>query len=356
MEKELEFNNLKLTTDEQEKLRKKIIRIAKKNLMPNGSVRNKKVSEICECSVSHVRSTWKKYITDGVSAIKSVKMGRPKGAGCKLTPEQQNQIIKQITEKDPNQLKLPGFLWDRKLVAGLVKREFGIEMPLSTMGYYLAKWGFTAQRPKNKHYKQNAKEVETWLNETYPDIAKQAKEESAEIFWVDETGIHNSSNYVKGYAPKGQTPTVLIASEHIRINMISAITNQGKLRFHFYREKMNQNLFIDFLIRLIKSSDRKIYAIVDNLKVHHGVAILKPWLEANTDKIKIFYLPSYAPELNPDEYLNNNLKHEMSKKGYSIDEDEVQEKAMSVMRSISKKKSRVSDFFEHPDVQYAKDK
>jgi transposase len=302
-----------------------------------------------------VQSTLKKYIENGVTAIKAVKMGRPKGAGSKLTREQQNKIIKLITEKDPNQLKLPGCLWDRKLVAGLVERECGVKMPLSTMGYYLAKWGFTAQRPKNKHYKQNAKEVETWLNETYPDISKQAKEENAEIFWVDETGIHNSSNYVKGYAPKGQTPTVLVASEHIRINMISAITNQGKLRFHFYREKMNQDLFVDFLTRLIKSTDRKVYAIVDNLKVHHGVKILKPWLETNVDKIKIFYLPSYAPELNPDEYLNNNLKTEMSKKGYSVNEDEVQEKAMSTMRSIGKKESRVSDFFEHKDVRYAKD-
>jgi len=353
MEKELEVNNLKLSPAEQEALRMRIIRTAKKNLRPSGKLKVTVVAEICECSTSHVRSTWKKYRDNGVSAIKTVKMGRPKGSGSKLAPEQERRIIRLITDKDPNQLKLPGFLWDRKLVADLIKREYGIKMPLSTMGYYLAKWGFTAQRPKKKHYKQNEASIREWLDETYPGIAKQADEEDAEIFWVDETGIHNTSNYVKGYAPKGRTPTVSVASEHIRVNMVSAITNQGKLRFHFYREKMNQHLFIDFLTRLVNTSDKKVYAIMDNLKVHHGL-ILQEWLELNAELIEAFYLPSYAPELNPDEYLNNNLKCEMAKKGCSTNADEVQEKAMSTMRSIQKNKTRVADFFEHPNVQYAK--
>jgi hypothetical protein len=229
-------------------------------------------------------------------------MGHPLRSGCKLTPEQEKQIIKAITDKDPDQMKLKGFLWDRKLVSELVKRLFGVVMPLTTMGHYLAKWGFTAQRPKKKNYKQDEKEVTAWLNEEYPKIAQKAKEEKAEIFWVDETGVANTSNYVKVYAPIGKTPTIPVASEHIRVNMISAINNKGKLRFHFYEGKLNQKLYINFLIRLIKSSDKKVYAIVDNLKVHHGLR-LQDWVEQNKDKISHFYLPSYTPELNPNEYL-----------------------------------------------------
>ena len=135
--------------------------------------------------------------------------------------------------------------------------------------------------------------------------------------------------------------------------MICAITNRGKLRFHFYRGKMNQDLFMSFLTKLIESTDKKVYAISDNLSVHHGLRV-QDWSKINADKIKLFYLPSYAPELNPVEYLNNNLKYEMVKKGYSKNADEIQAKAMGTMRSLQSKKSRVADFFENEYVKYAK--
>ena len=203
-----------------------------------------------------------------------------------------------------------------------------------------------------KHYKQNEKEVQKWLNITYPDIVKKANEEDAEIYWIDETGVQNTSNYVKGYAPKGKTPTIPVASKHIRVNMISAITNQGKLRYHFYRGKMNQDLFMSFLTRLMKRTNKKVYAITDNLNVHHGLRV-QEYSKENTDKIKLFYLPSYAPELNPVEYMNNNLKCEMVKKGYSKDADDIQAKAMRTMRSIQSKKRRIVDFFDNEYVTYA---
>ena len=142
MEKELKFNIQKLGSKGQEELRKKIIREMKK------CDDTKEVAKICECSLSHVQSTWKKYKEGGVTAIKAVKMGRPKGTGCKLTPEQEDKIKKLITDKTPEETGLCGYLWERKTVSELVKAQFGIVMPLSTMGDYLAKWNFTSQRPK----------------------------------------------------------------------------------------------------------------------------------------------------------------------------------------------------------------
>jgi len=142
MEKELKFNINKLSPKEQEELRKKIVR----QMQKYGDVKG--VAEICECSVRHVYSTWKKYKESGVSAIKAVKMGRPKGIGSKLTVEQEGVIKQIIADKTPTEAGLSGYLWERKTVSELVKRKFGIEMPLSTMGYYLAKWNFTSQRPK----------------------------------------------------------------------------------------------------------------------------------------------------------------------------------------------------------------
>jgi transposase len=346
MEKELKYEPRKLSPKGQEELRKKIVRKMKK--VADARV----VAEICECSLRHVHSTWKRYQDGGIDAVKAVQMGRPKGSGCKLTPEQQAKIKRLIVEKDPNQLKLVGFLWDRKLVCELVRRQFGITMPVRTMGEYLSRWGFTAQRPKKKHYKQSETAVKNWLETEYPEIERNAKAEKAEIFWVDETGVANTSYYVKGYAPRGKTPTVPVASEHIRVNMISAITNQGKVRFRFYREKLNQELYIDFLKRLMRGTERKVYAIADNLKVHHGL-ILQDWARANAEKISLYYLPSYAPQLNPDEYLNNNLKHEIAKKGYSENADEIEAKALGTMRSIQATKGRVTSFFQHDSVKYA---
>jgi transposase len=188
---------------------------------------------------------------------------------------------------------------------------------------------------------------------TYPDIVRQAIHEKANIWWIDEVGIRNASNYIKGYAPIGETPTVPVASTHIGVNMISAITNSGKLRYHFYRRKFNQRIYISFLTGLINGSDKKIFAIVDNSSTHHGL-LVQDWIEKNAQHIRVFYLPAYAPELNPVEYLNNNLKRVMLKKGYSLNENEIEKKAVSIMRSIQSTKNRVETFFDNEHVKYAK--
>ena len=195
--------------------------------------------------------------------------------------------------------------------------------------------------------------MKEWLEATYPNIVEKAEKENAQICWIDETGVRNASNYVKGYAPRGKTPTVPVASHHIGVNMISAITNDGKLRYHFYRGKFNQALFIDFLKRIIKTTDKKVFVIADNSSVHHGLTVQK-WKEENAESISVFYLPSYAPELNPDEYLNNNLKRVLLKKGYSKNEKDIEKKAVSIMRSIQAMKNRVQSFFDNKHVLYAK--
>jgi len=182
---------------------------------------------------------------------------------------------------------------------------------------------------------------------------QRAAEENAEIWWLDETGVRNASNYIRGYAPRGVTPILPIASHHIGVNMISAITNKGKLRYHFYRGKFNQKVYMDFLMRIIRGTDKKVFAIVDNCSTHHGL-LVREWVEKKKIFITIFNLPSYAPHLNPVEYLNNNLKRVLLKKGYSKNEVEIEKKAMSIMRSIQSTKKRVESFFENENVKYAK--
>jgi len=144
-----------------------------------------------------------------------------------------------------------------------------------------------------------------------------------------------------------------VSNEHVRVNLISAISNQGRLRFHFYHGKMNQDTFLDFLKGLVKKIDRTIFIITDNLPAHHGLR-LKEWINENVDKIKLFHLPAYTPELNPVEYLNNNLKHVMARKGYYKDEKEIQNIAMRVLHSFRATKNRICSFFENVHVKYAR--
>jgi transposase len=135
--------------------------------------------------------------------------------------------------------------------------------------------------------------------------------------------------------------------------MISAITSGGKCRFRFYRGKMTQEKFKEFLLHIMARTDRKVFAISDNLSAHIAND-LKNWAGENSDKIELFYLPYYAPHLNPAEYLNNNLKYEIAVKGYATDKDEMLKNAMNIMRSFASKKNHIASFFENKDVKYAK--
>ena len=189
----------------------------------------------------------------------------------------------------------------------MIKQRYRLDLPLRTITDYLKRWGFTPQRPTKRAYEQNPDAVTQWHETTYPQIQAKARKEKAEIHWGDETGIQNDAYCARGFAPKGKTPVVRINATRSRINMISSITNQGKVRFMLYRETMTSQVLIKFLSRLIKDSDHKILLILDNLRVHHSKRV-QAWLEERKDQIELFFLPSYSPELNPDEYLNGDLK------------------------------------------------
>ena len=199
----------------------------------------------------------------------------------------------------PDQLKLPYALWTRKAVKELILREFNIELATTTMGDYLRAWGYSPQKPKlcieltemKKAYEQNPKAVKQWLEEDYPKIKKLAKKEGAEIHWRDETGARNSNNHGRSYVPKGKTPVKKTMSKRFPVNMILTVTNQGLVEFMTYSGTMNSERLIEFMKQLVKNKSRKIFLILDNLRVHHS-KIVKAWVEENDDKIQLFYLPS----------------------------------------------------------------
>ena len=298
-------------------------------------------------------SEWRsKYKQGGKKALHTKKRGVKTGQGRVLTADQEKEIQQMIIDKTPDQLKLPFILWDRKAIKELIVRQYGVTVAIRTIGDYLLRWNFTPQRPAKRAYEQQPKAVQKWLDEEYPKIQVRAKQEKAEIHWGDETGFRNDHHYGRGYSPKGKTPILRLPAKRVRSNMISTVSNQGNVRFMIYSEKMNAKVLIRFLKRLIKVSDQKIFLILDNLRVHHAI-LVREWLENKKDELEIFFLPSYSPELNPDEYLNNDIKQGIHSKTIFRDEESLKKSILSHMRMLQKTPARVMNYFKHQNIAYA---
>jgi hypothetical protein len=181
---------------------------------------------------------------------------------------------------------------------------------------------------------------------------QKAIKERAEIHWGDETGLCSDSQHGRSHSPKGKTPAIRLNAKRDRINLISSITNKGKVRFMIYKKTMNALLFIKFLEHLIKDAGRKIYLILDNLRVHHG-KIAKAWVKEHKDKIELFFLPSYSTELNPDKYLNCDLKSGVYSGVPARTKGKLKAKALSHLGMLQKKPSRVQKYFQHRIIAYA---
>jgi transposase len=312
----------------------------------------KEVAKIFGVNKNSITNWVKRYKANGKKGLVGLKRGVKSEDKKLLSTEQELSIQKMIIDKMPDQLKLSFSLWTRKAVKELIEREFGVVLAITTTGDYLRSWGFTPQKPKKKAYEQNPKAVKKWMEEEYPTIKKKAKSENAEIHWGDETGIKNSTQHGRSYAPMGKTPIRRTMGKRLSTNMISSITNQGKVEFMIYSGTMNADRFLKFLRQLIKNRERKIYLILDNLKVHHS-KIVKKWVKKNERTIELFFLPSYSPEKNPDEYLNCDLKYGVSEKPAPRNEDKLKSIVNQHMTMLQNNSKRVKKYFNHPEIRYA---
>jgi transposase len=272
----------------------------------------------------------KAYRLQGQEALKSKRKGRPKGG--KLQPWQAAQIAKTVIDHHPEQLKLPFYLWTREAVALLIKRRFGLQLSVWTVGRYLKRWGFTPQKPARRAWEQNPEQVRQWLEKEYPNIRRQAQREKAKIYWGDEMGLRSDHAVGRSYGLKGQTPVILATGQRFGCNMISAITNQGRLNFMVFKERFTAPVFLEFLRRLLRQSDRRLYLIIDCHPVHRSLKV-KNWVKENEERLRLVFLPGYSPEINPDELLNQDVKSNALGRQRPANQPELMGKVRSYLRS-----------------------
>lgn len=292
----------------------------------------------------------KKFREGGEKALKAKRKGRPKGGA--LLPWQAAQIAKTVVDHNPEQLRLPFFLWTREAVARLIEQRFGIGLSIWTVGRYLARWGFTPQKPVRRAYEQNPQAVQRWLQGDYPAIQKQAKKEKALIYWGDEMGLRSHHAVGRSYGRCGQTPIIPATGKRFGCNMISAITNQGHLNFMVFKCRFDANVFLGFLRRLIRQIQRKVFLIIDSHPVH-GSAKAKKWTQKHAHQIRLFFLPSYSPELNPDEMLNQDVKSNAVGRRRARNQQELIANTRSYLWSRQRQPHIVRRYFQEKHVQYA---
>jgi len=310
------------------------------------------VAEVLGVARETVCRWWTAYRSGDLDALPGDRIGRPPGSGRFLSDEQASQIRSLIDNNTPEKLGIASALWTRRAVGELIRNEFHIELAERTVGEYLRRWNYTPKKPQRHARKQDPKEVARWLKRTYPAIEKRAAKENAEIQWCDETGVNADHQPGTSYSPKGERATMDVPPPHIHVNQISAVANDGTVRFMTYNGTMNDELFLTFLGRLLNTTTKKIFLIADRLRAHDDDRVHE-WEEAHKDRIELFYLPKYSPEMNPTEYLNNDIKETVNAPGLPDNKETLRSRMQRLMRKLYHLPEHVMSYFLNPEVKYA---
>ena len=297
-------------------------------------------------------SKWRRLDREGgLRALTLKRRGRRPGEG-RLNAKRAGRIRSLIVGKMPDQLTLPFYLWTRAAVASLIAREYGIEVSLVTVGRYLRAWGLSPQKPVRRAYERNEAAIARWLKQEYPAIARQARRDKAAIYWGDEMGLRSDHVTGTSYAPVGHPPVIRTTGQRFGCNMISAITNKGALAFMVFQGKFKAPVFVEFMKRLLKQIDGRIYLIVDGHPVHKSGTATR-FAANHSSRLRLIRMPGYCPELNPDELLNQDVKTNGLGKSRPTNRTELMATVRSHLYRRQKQPQVITNLFREKHVRYA---
>ena len=273
--------------------------------------------------------------------------GRPP----KISAEEMRWIAQAVRDNSPQQFKFEFGLWTLSLICELIKRQFGKSLALASVSRVMKLLGFSAQKPLYQAWQQDTQLVHEWETKTYPAIKAQARVQGATIYFADEAGIRSDYHTGTTWAPVGQTPVVEVTGRRFSFNMISAVSPRGEFRFMIHEGSVTATTFKEFLTRLMVGASKPIFLIVDGHPIHKS-KLVKDYVASLNGQLTLFYLPPYAPQLNPDEQVWAHVKRQVSRQlVQSL--DDMKSLALGALRRIQKLPDLVKSFFRQPECQYA---
>ena len=299
----------------------------------------------------NVRSVFR-WLADFANGGQNALLSKPiPGRPPKVSDEEMRWLAKAVKDNTPLQYKFVFGLWTLTLVGALIEREFGKKLSLASVSRIMKILGFSVQKPLYQAWQQDATLVRAWEAEIYPAIRAEAKVVGATIYFADESGIRSDYHTGTTWAPVGETPVVEVTGRRFSLNMISAVSPRGEFRFMLHDGSVNAEVFREFLKRLMVGAKQPVFLIVDGHPIHKA-KLIKDFVAAQDGKLKLFTLPPYSPQLNPDEQVWAHVKRQVSRQlVQSI--DEMKRLALGALRRIQKLPELVKSFFHHPECRYA---
>jgi transposase len=309
------------------------------------------VAKVLQVARSSVFDWWHTYRMHGKEGLRTKKT---RGPESKLTDGQMSQLYRLVTGSDPRQLSFGLALWTRGMIQELILRQFGVRLSIASVGNVLRKLGMSPQRPLYRAYEQDPEKVAEWKEKTFPQIQARAKQEGAAIFFADEASVRTNYHAGTTWAPVGKTPVVSGSGRTRSISMVSAISPRGELHFQVYETGIRQEEFLDFCKMLVADAGRPVFLIVDNSQVHRA-RILKAHAEQSKGMLTLFFLPPYSPDLNPDEWVWKNVKHDNLGRASVKSESELAQFASAALAKLKRMPEKLRSFFGDPALRYIRD-
>src|ERR671917_377983 len=328
----------KLPAAAQEERRRQVVGLRRRGLT------YKEVAGQVGLSRTGVINICQRFAAEGAKGLVSKPRGRKPDEQRLLDAAQEAEVQGLIRRHTPDELDLPFALWSRAAVCALVRRRCGVRLAVRTMGKYLARWGFTAQKPIRRAYEQDPAAVRRWLRRDYPAIATRARRGGGGGFCGGETGPAPGDEGGPPHGPRGRTPVVQVCHRRAGLSLVSAVTNRGELRWMIVDGAVNAPTFIRFLARLIREARCKVFLILDRIRVHRA-RLVQDWLAEHGSSIEVHYLPPYSPDLNPDEGVNADLKQAVPRRAPARSKRQLKRAVIRHMRSLAKRPQRIRAIF-----------
>lgn len=309
------------------------------------------VAEVSGFSRSSVFAWWRAFREGGAEALRTKKT---RGPAARLDEEQLRRLYRLVAGSDPRQLSFGLALWTRGMIAELIRREFAVTLSLVTVGRVLGRLGMSPQRPLHRAYEQDPARVAAWKQEVFPQIQARAKAAGAVIFFADEASVRTDYHAGTTWAPVGRTPVVATTGARRSVSMVSAVSARGELHFAVQIGGINAEDFAAFCKKLMADTGRPVFLILDNSRVHRARIITRLAAESN-GQLTLFFLPPYSPELNPDEWVWKNVKHDHAGRAAVLSHHDLYHLAAAALDRLRRTPALVRQFFADPVLRYISD-